>query len=292
MTIKVVLDTDIGTDIDDAVCLAYLLAHPACRLLGVTTVTGEAKQRAGIASAVCRAAGREVPVFPGAEAPLVVDQKQLQAPQATVLSSWPHRADFPACGAVDFLRSTVRQHPHEVVLLAVGPLTNIALLFCLDPGIPELLKGLVLMCGVYTESVRRVRPRERNASGDPHATAAVFRRAVHGTRVLGLDVTARVSMTASEIARRFRGPILKPVLDMAEVWFRDHDAITFHDPLAATTVFDDTLCRFENGRLAVDVSDPAAPGSTSWTPSIRGPHQLAVTVDTARFFRSFFSVFP
>ena len=47
---KILLDTDIGTDVDDAVCLAYLLSHPDCELLGITTVTGEAEKRASLAS--------------------------------------------------------------------------------------------------------------------------------------------------------------------------------------------------------------------------------------------------
>jgi inosine-uridine nucleoside N-ribohydrolase len=49
MTMKIILDTDIGSDIDDAVCLAYLLAQPECELLGITTVTGEAARRAMLA---------------------------------------------------------------------------------------------------------------------------------------------------------------------------------------------------------------------------------------------------
>ena len=56
--IKVLFDTDIGTDIDDAVALAYLLSQPRCELLGVTTVTGEADKRAEMVSAVCRNVGR------------------------------------------------------------------------------------------------------------------------------------------------------------------------------------------------------------------------------------------
>jgi len=56
MPVKILLDTDIGTDIDDAVCLAYLLANPDCELLGITTVTGEPVKRAMLASALCRIA--------------------------------------------------------------------------------------------------------------------------------------------------------------------------------------------------------------------------------------------
>ncbi len=80
--IKVILDTDIGSDIDDAVALAYLLAQPRCELVGVTTVTGESTKRAMMASALCRIAGKDMPIFPGVEKPLLVAQKQLKAPQA------------------------------------------------------------------------------------------------------------------------------------------------------------------------------------------------------------------
>ena len=63
--IKILLDTDIGSDIDDSVCLAYLLSQPKCDLLGITTVTGDTVKRAMLASVLCRLAGREIPIFPG-----------------------------------------------------------------------------------------------------------------------------------------------------------------------------------------------------------------------------------
>ena len=69
MGIKVLLDTDIGSDIDDAVCLAYLLANPDCELMGITTVSGEAENRARIASAICKNASRDIPIFPGPNHP-------------------------------------------------------------------------------------------------------------------------------------------------------------------------------------------------------------------------------
>jgi purine nucleosidase len=64
--VPVILDTDIGSDIDDAVCLAYLLRQPKCELLGVTTVSGKVLERAALADAVCRAAGRrDIPIHAG-----------------------------------------------------------------------------------------------------------------------------------------------------------------------------------------------------------------------------------
>ncbi len=82
MSVKILLDTDIGTDIDDAVCLAYLLANPDCDLLGITTVTGEPVKRAMLASALCRIAGKKIPVYPGSADPLLIPQLQLKAGQS------------------------------------------------------------------------------------------------------------------------------------------------------------------------------------------------------------------
>src|SRR5512143_3315756 len=100
---KVLLDTDIGTDVDDAVCLAYLLSHPQCNLLGITTVTGDSVKRASLASVLCRAAGKDIPIFPGAEQPLRGVQRQPVAQQATALSRWPHQVSFPPESAIEFL---------------------------------------------------------------------------------------------------------------------------------------------------------------------------------------------
>ena len=165
---KLLLDTDIGSDIDDAICLAYLLAEPRCELLGITTVSGEPEKRAMLASAICKAAGREVPIFPGAPRPLLVPPRQAVAQQATALARWPHEKHFPDGHAVGFLRETIRRHPGEVTLLAIGPMTNVALLFALDPEIPRLLKALYMMIGSFTQgSVFPGMRQEWNASTIP-----------------------------------------------------------------------------------------------------------------------------
>jgi purine nucleosidase len=74
VTVKILLDTDIGigSDIDDAVCLAYVLAQPEAEVLGITTVTGEANKRAMLCSALCKVAGKDIPIFPGAEEPFLI----------------------------------------------------------------------------------------------------------------------------------------------------------------------------------------------------------------------------
>ena len=120
---KVLLDTDIGTDVDDAVCLAYLLSHPDCELLGITTVTGEADKRASLVSVLCKAAGKDIPIYPGAGHPMQGEQRQKIAQQAAALPNWSHETQFPLNQAVDFLANTIRSHPGEITLLTIGPLT-------------------------------------------------------------------------------------------------------------------------------------------------------------------------
>ncbi len=284
---KIILDTDIGSDIDDAVCLAYLLAQPEADLLGITTVTGEGLQRAQMASALCRVAGRDdIPIYPGAELPLLVKALQPAAPQSSALPRWPHRADgYPAGEAIEFLRQTIRANPSEITLLAIGPLTNIALLFAVDPEIPALLDSLVLMSGCFRRTFG-----EWNVINDPHASAMVYRTPGVTIKVIGLDVTQQVRLAADEVRTRFNTPLLRPVLDFAEVWFEKQPEITFHDPLAAVTIFDEQVCGFERGTITVNLGLPADLGVTHWTPGT-GEHHAALVVEPGRFFDLFFGVF-
>jgi purine nucleosidase len=291
MSIKLLLDTDIGSDIDDAVCLAYLLAQPECELLGITTVTGQVEDRARLASALCQVAGKSVPIYPGREEPLLIAQRQPQAPQAAALSRWPHADRFPRGQAVEFLRQTIRRYPGEVVLLAIGPLTNIAALFAADAEIPSLLRGLVLMCGVFSRWPPGREPTEWNAMLDPAAAAIVYRAAPRVHRSIGLDVTCQVTLPAAAVRERFQAPLLRPVLDFAEVWFRQAETITFHDPLAATTIFDETICGFERGQVEIELASERVAGMTHWRPEAQGRHEVALTVNPQRFFDHYFSFF-
>jgi purine nucleosidase len=289
MVKKVILDTDIGSDIDDAICLAYLLSQPECDLLGITTVSGEVRERAKLASALCQTAGRNVPIFPGVEKPLLIAQRQPRAPQAAALGDWKHESNFPQGEAINFLRRTIRENPGEVTLLAIGPMTNVGLLFALDPEIPSLLKELVMMVGAFGNRLADMPPAEWNALCDPHAIAMIYNTPVAVHRSVGLDVTLQVNMDADEVRERFKKGLLRPVLDFAEVWFKERSVITFHDPLAATTLFDDGICQFQKGTVEVELTSPRILGRTYWQPG-NGPHEVAMTVDAERFFDHYFSV--
>ncbi|MCM8768645.1 MAG: nucleoside hydrolase [Candidatus Omnitrophica bacterium] len=289
---KLLLDTDIGSDIDDAICLAYLLSQPECELLGITTVTGESEKRARLARFLCQSAGKEIPIFPGCEKPLLGDQKQPYAPQAEILGNQPHQERFAQGQAVEFLRQTIRRYPGEITLLTIGPLTNIGLLFALDAEVPSLLERLVMMAGVFTNRIPGVGPREWNALVDPYATAIVYQAPVKKHYSIGLDVTCQVKMKADQVRGEFQKGLLKVVLKMAEIWFRKRDIVTFHDPLAAVSIFHPGVCSFQKGQVEVELTSRRLAGLTYWTPVDHGPHQVALEVDPPAFFDQFFSVFP
>jgi purine nucleosidase len=288
--IPVLFDTDIGSDIDDAIALAYLLKQPRCELLGVTTVTGEPIVRAQLVDAVCTAFGRkEVQVYSGAGKPLLVPQGQPQVPQRTVLERWPHRDKFGPNMAVDFLRQTIRSRPGEITLLSVGPLTNVGLLFALDPEIPALLKRYVMMGGVFVN--RNSALAEWNALVDPHATAITFAARPPGTRAVGLDVTMKCRMPAAECLRRFSQGPLKIVAEMAEVWSHGSSNVIFHDPLAAVSVFEPDVCTWQAGLIEIELHSDRLRGLTYFNSGAeQKPHEVAVDVKPEEFFKHYFEV--
>jgi inosine-uridine nucleoside N-ribohydrolase len=287
---KILLDTDIGTDIDDAIALAYLLCHPDCELLGITTVTGEAEKRASLASVLCQAAGKTIPIYPGADRPMQGEQRQPIAQQAAALPRWPHQINFPMNQAVDFLANTIRADPGEVMLLTIGPLTNAGLLFSTYPDVAELLAGLVMMGGNFDERGSEQERIEWNVAGDPRAAEITYKAPVRLHRSLGLNVTQKVMMSANDVRAKLTTPLMQPVLDMAEIWFAGfYPFITFHDPLAAAAIFEPDLCTYQQGTVTVDKIEK--PGQTIWQPGgPESPHQVAMTVDVERYFNHFFKV--
>ncbi len=275
---KILLDTDLGNDIDDAITLTYLLKQPACELLGVTTVTPGALDRAKLASAVCLDLGRQVPIRPGAEFPLTGEP--LQEPPfsaAELLARWPHQAGFPEGEAVSFLRQTIVAHPGEVTLVAIGPLTNVGRLLRDHPETARALKSLVLMGGRYFTDGSGP---EWNIRNDPAAAAVAFAAPVPHLRAVGLDVTRPVFLDAQAFRARFSGLLA----DFGGPWLRRRDRVTFHDPLAAATVFE-PLCGYAKGNVTVE-----ADGTTLFTPDPAGPHEVAETVSAQDFFAHYFAV--
>ena len=283
---KVWLDTDIGSDIDDAVALAYLLANPDCELVGISTVSGEAVKRAQIADAIVTAAGRSVPIFVGAEAPLLSKVNQPAAQQATQLTNWPHAATFPQLHAVEAMYAAIKANPGRLTLLAVGPMTNVALLTRMHPDAASLLKSTVLMCGEFFRRLPAWGEAEWNALCDPYAAAMVYDGLK--LRSVGLDVTMQVRMHQDEVAKRFSTGVLRVVYDFAKPWFERIDHITFHDPLAAVSIFTPGVMTCRRGRVSVELASERARGRTYFDEDPAGPHEVGAAVEADAFFQEYF----
>ncbi len=280
--VKLILDTDIGTDVDDAIALAYLLARPDCDLLGITTVSGEVAQRAACAQVLCRAAGREdIPIHTGSANVLLVGPGQPTVPNYLAIQRHPHRLDWPAATAVEFMRQTIRAHAGEVTLLCTGPLTNIALLFSIDPEIPQLIKGLVTMNGLFFGPDHR---HELNALVDPLSAAIVYKAQANNHTCIGMDVTQGCGLTIGQVRQHFISPALRLVCEMADDWMSSPRDFYLNDTVAAVVAFRPEICQYEDGVVTMPISaEPDRAAATIFTPIARGPHRIGRSIDPARF---------
>ena len=275
----VIYDTDPG--VDDAMALYYALAHPAIELLGITTSFGNvtAPQATANALYLTQLAGRNIPVAQGAKQPLA---KHAEAPPDFIhgsdgLGNLPSRA--AATGQADprsaaqFIVDMARQHPGQITLVPVGPLTNMALALLLEPKLPQLLKQVVLMGGSIAEHGNVSPVAEANIWCDPHAADAVLTAGFKLTMV-GLDVTYRVLLPISmfeKIAAKHRHAATDTLLHAVKFYsafyqsrfahMKDFNGCYGHDVLALICLTNPELFGYESGPTRV-VAEGIAQGHT------------------------------
>ncbi len=285
---KVLLDTDIGYDIDDALCLSYLLSNDECDLLGITTVTGKPYERAKIASVLCTQAGKDIPICVGNEKPLcMASSPQQLAGQSEKIGKWKYSEDFADISAVEFLHQKINANPNEITLLCIGPLTNIALLFAQYPDDAELLDEVVIMGGDFRTKCHD----EWNIKCDPEAAEAVFRARYKRLTVVPLDVTLTVSIPHEEMKERCtKKKNLLPVYDLLDAW---RNQVIFHDPLAGAVALDDSICKYVNGIPQVILGEGPARGFTvlrEGDPTAESRCRVAVSADRDSFLEHYFNI--
>ena len=165
----VILDTDIGDDIDDAFALALILRSPELHLLGIETAFGDTELRARLVDRYLAAVGRtDIPVMAGVQGP-----QTNHFSQAAYARQWPERKH---ASGVDFLLKQIRAHPGKITLICVGPLTNIGELLKEHPDARTLIKRLVIMGGSVKVGYKPKAPPEPewNIKLDPAAAQTVF----------------------------------------------------------------------------------------------------------------------
>jgi inosine-uridine nucleoside N-ribohydrolase len=228
--LKVLLDTDIGTDIDDAWALGYALQSRSFDLLGVTVSDGDTAQRARLACKLLSRMGRtNVPVAVGR--PTHADRIDYQFAWAEDFRDYRPVAE----PAVEFLAGTIRSHPGEITLIAVGPLQNIGDLVRLHPDVVPLVKRVVLMSGsVGPNTFSPVPVPEWNVRVAIPEAKAVYAAAWPLT-IVPLDSTTYVRLEDQEreTLRSAATPMTVALETLLRLWTdRPSSRMTLHDQLA------------------------------------------------------------
>ena len=230
---KVVLDTDIGTDIDDAWALGYALKSPSFELLGVTVSDADTPQRARLACKLLYRLGRT-------EVPVAVGRQTAAVPPNRIDYQFMWAEDFQAykpiaTSAVDFLAETIRRNPGQITLIAVGPLQNVGDLIKLHPDVIPLVKRVVLMSGSVGPNAFSSTPvAEWNVKLAIPEAQAVYSAAWPLT-IVPLDSTTYVRLDDQEREwlRKAGTPLVVALEALLRLWTSGPASrMTLHDQLA------------------------------------------------------------
>jgi purine nucleosidase len=311
--IPVIIDTDPGlgrpgSDIDDGLAIALALRSPELEVLGLTIVNGNVDAITGtdVARRLTERLGHsELPVLLGATEPLQRDMKPVRALFDAVLKDEDRafRANEDRLGATtdesaaDFLARRAAERPGEIVVIAIGPMTNLALAIQRDPTFAANVAELVLMAGsatTYAQNVTVVG--DFNAYVDPEALDIVLRSGAKITMV-GLDQTSRVMLTRAD-AERMRSSsdeFSQWAAECTDAWIDflgrafpsrpEHlDACFLHDPLVVATVIDRNLCTWQDANVQAETVSELARGLVVANRGLAlepaGPKNAVVAVDT------------
>ncbi len=260
--IPLLVDCDPG--LDDAVALLLALASPEVEVLGITTVAGNqtVEKTTRNALQVLELGGRpEIPVAVGAARPLVgqlVVAADAHGESGLDGPSLPEPKIEPVgAPAVDFLAERLQRADGPVTLVALGPLTNVALLLAHEPDAAERIRRIVLMGGAIGPG-NMTPSAEFNIWIDTEAAHRVFESGVPLTMV-GLDVTNRAVLTPEHAdALRERGPVGAAVGAMLDFYLGfylsayDHGGAPIHDALAMAHVIRPAVLTTEARPVAIE----------------------------------------
>jgi purine nucleosidase len=272
---RVLLDTDLamgapGSDIDDGFALALALADPGMSVELVTTVNGntDVDTATTLAGQLLARLGRpDIPVVRGAGVPLRGGAGR--APSGARAPSSPR-----GHAAVE-LAERVLAAPGELTVVAIGPLTNLALALLLEPAVADAAKEVVVMGGVFLRHTNHSgMPGEFNIWCDPDAAAVVFGSGIP-LRCVGLDVTMQVRLTDADAARMAAGGGAFGAFAGActREWIAHCDATNpgalaelgscaMHDPLAVAAVTRPELLDWQPAHVAVETASTVTRGVT------------------------------
>ena len=273
----VLVDTDIGTDVDDILALVLLARARELELVGVTTVYGDTTLRARMVRWVLDQLGLpDVPIGIGATETLTRRPVFWAGHEGAGIPDLDRIAIDESLTAAELLRRAAAETVGELDLFAIGPLTNVALAMQADAGFAGSLHHLYLMGGAFW-----MEQAEHNIKCDPEAAEIVFRSGIPMT-ICGLDVTLRAMLREADMPRLRAakdgvGPLLE---DQVRRWwtFIKSNENHLHDPLAILPAIRPELFRFEQCDVTVDVGG-AESGRTRVSNCGEGAVKIAAEID-------------
>ena len=316
---------DVDTGVDDCVALVYSLSVPGVDLVAVTCVAGNVPHAQVVVNtlAVLELGGAAgVEVAPGSVAPLVAPLRTAtgHGPQGLGYATLPAARSSPSSRfAPDLLVDEARRRPGEIVLVATGPLTNVALAVRREPELPRLLRRLVVMGGAFEYSGNTTPTAEFNAVVDPEAAKVVldaFSSADHPPLLCGLNVTERTAFGPEHVQRiaelagstpaerigrddppgtrsSASNPVVRCLSDALRFSMEAHAAVGqgyvafMHDPLAVAAALDESLGESRAGTVDVELTGTLTRAMTvvDWHGLWGRAHnaEVLVRVDTERF---------
>ena len=297
---------DVDTGVDDAMALVYLLASPEAELVGIASTAGNVPVQQVCDNnlrllELCRVEG--IPVSKGSEQPVSTPLRTAEdthGPQGLGYATMPStdRA-LTAHDAVEAWIMAANAYPGELIGVATGPLTNLALALRQEPALPTLLRRLVIMGGAFEYRGNTTPVAEWNISVDPEAAHEVFAvwgaawgldRPRHLPIVLGLNLTENIAMTPALLGRLAadagsptapmsvlddRGtrsvaanPLIRVLEDAMRFYFEFHFdqhegyLAHLHDPLAAAVALDPALVTTRPTTVDVELTGTLTRGMT------------------------------
>ena len=294
---KVILDTDIGDDIDDSFALLLLLESHKFNCLGVTTVFRNSLKRAKMAKQLIRSLGYDIKVYRGIDDPLKQNIDHLISKEIKEKEKYDEDGKyiFPQYdksmenekvedeNAVDFIIRMIHLYPHEVTLIPIGPLTNIASAIKKDPTIVPLIKEIRLMgAGLNLNFV------EWNIFCDPDAAKIVFSSNINKIVAVTINVTSLTSLTEEEVnsLKNNDSKAIKLVYEAMMKWFKHYEfsSPVMHDPLTVASLIDESIINTQLCHLDVDLSKD---GYTFINDNCPNNVYVSTSLNKEKFFKLF-----
>ena len=294
---KVILDTDIGDDIDDSFALLLLLESKAFDVLGVTTVFRNAEKRAHMAKQLIDSLGYNVDVYPGEDFPIKSKIEDLIEPKIKAKEVLDEKGKylFPQWNesmrnskimqenAVNFIISQVNKYPNEVTIITIGPMTNLARALEKDPSIEDKIKEVRIMGGGLN-----IPYAEWNVFCDPEAAYKIYHSKIKNITQVGCNVTLQTGLSPQDVEdlKNNKSKTIALVYDAMMRWFKHYEFATpvMHDPLTVASLLKPDILTIEKMRVEIDLPSR---GFMSQVQDDGAYINVATAVDKSKFFALF-----